>query len=435
MNTFEIKPCGPVKGITEVPGSKSITNRALLLAALAEGRTKLTGVLDSEDTRIMGDALRQLGLDLEYDESARTITLIGCGGVFPNKKEEIYVGNSGTTARFLTAALALSDGQYRIYGKPRMHERPIGDLIDALNKLGADVRAENANGCPPVLISGTEKLAGAAEVSAEISSQFFSGILMAAGASSESVALLLSGTPVSVTYLEMTLAVMRSFGALAQVDSAFRTFTLPAGNRYRGIDYQIEPDASAASYIFALPAIVGGSKTITGLSAQSLQGDVRFVDALAEMGCEVLYEEDRITVSRPRLEDGTLAPLYGIDIDMNTISDTVQTLAVTAAFAEGPTTIKNVRHMRYKETDRIAAMTTELRKLGVKVDEFDDGLRVWGTSGRDLHGAQVETYDDHRMAMSLALAGLALPSVVIENPECTKKTWPNYFDDLAKAVE
>lgn len=434
MNTYEVKPCGPVRGITAAPGSKSITNRALLLAALAQGRSKLTGVLDSEDTRIMEDALRQLGLDLEYNESTGEIVLTGCGGIFPVKKGDLYVGNSGTTARFLTAALALSDGQYRIYGKQRMHERPIGDLIDALIQLGGDVRSENGNGCPPVLVRGQGKLYGSADVSANISSQFFSGVLMAAGASSEQVDLRLSGTPVSVTYLEMTLAVMRSFGVQVQTDEAFRSFVLPAGNGYKGIEYQIEPDASAASYLFALPAVCGGSKTVPGLNDHSLQGDVHFVDALAEMGCEVVYEEDRITVSRPVLEDGSLAPLYGIDIDMNTISDTVQTLAAVAVFAEGPTTISNVRHMRYKETDRIAAITAELRKLGAKVDEFDDGLRVWGSGGRGLHAAEIETYDDHRMAMSLALTGLAVPGIVIQNPECSKKTWPTFFDDLEKAV-
>ncbi len=431
MTTKAIKLGHPVEGTTLVPGSKSITNRALLIAALAEGTSVLEGVLDSEDTRIMRDALLQLGLNIHHEEQEARVTIEGVQGHFPKERADLYVGNSGTTARFLTAALALSEGRYRIYGKPRMHERPIGDLIKALNKLGPKVGSELRNDCPPVLIHGKGVLTGTVSINADISSQFISGLLMAAGASSQKVVLEMTGDPVSRPYIKMTLDVMKTFGVIVNVDPSFRVFTTGGGSGYHATNYLIEPDASAASYVFALPAILGGHKTIYGLSNNSLQGDVRFVDCLAEMGCTVLYEENSITVEGPHDENGEPIPLTGIDeVDMNTISDTVQTLAIVALFAQGPTLIRNVKHIRYKETDRIAAVVTELRKLGAEVDEFEDGLRIWGTEGRGLHGALINTYDDHRMAMSFALAGLRIPNVIIDNPECTQKTWPNYFCDM-----
>lgn len=435
MKTQEITPCGPISGEVRVPGSKSITNRALLIAALSKGESLLSGVLDSEDTKIMFEALRQLGLDLEWDKDQYQIRIQGQEGIFPHRDGEIYVGNSGTTARFLTAGLALSNGSYRLYGKPRMHQRPIADLIESLNLLGGDVRSENGDGCPPVLIRGTGSLHGTARVPANVSSQFFSGLLMAAGASKEKIDLEIDGDLVSRPYIEMTLAVMESFGVKVDVDSAFRHFSGFEKTNYQGIQYEVEPDASAASYIFAIPAIVGGRVSVVGLSKSCIQGDIRFVERLAQMGCHIYLEDDRITVERAVNSDGTLAPLRGIITDMNEISDTVQTLSVVALFANGPTEIRNVKHIRYKETDRISAVATELRKLGAIVDEFEDGLRIQGDHFHSLHGSLIETYDDHRMAMSLSLAGLKIPGVVIRDPDCTQKTWPAYFRDLQAAVD
>ncbi|MDO5580522.1 MAG: 3-phosphoshikimate 1-carboxyvinyltransferase [Planctomycetia bacterium] len=434
MTTRQISPCGPISGAVRVPGSKSITNRALLIAALAEGKSVLSGALDSEDTRIMFDALKQLGLQLDWDKENCRIQIEGLAGNFPNREGEIYVGNSGTTARFLTAGLALSNGSYRIYGKPRMHERPIADLIAALNLLGGNVRSENGSGCPPVLIRGTGSLHGTAQVPANVSSQFFSGLLMAAGASKDKIDLEIDGDLVSRPYIEMTLAVMESFGVKVDVDPAFQHFSGFEKTNYLGTGYEIEPDASAASYMFAIPAIVGGSVSVLGFSKSCIQGDIRFVERLAQMGCHVILEDDRITVERAVNPDGSLAPLRGIITDMNDISDTVQTLSVVALFANGTTEIRNVKHIRYKETDRISAAAAELRKLGATVDEFEDGLRIQGNRLDSLHGALIDTYDDHRMAMSLSLAGLRIPGVEIQNPDCTQKTWPNYFNDLEAAV-
>lgn len=424
----------PVHARACVPGSKSLTNRSLLIAALAEGTSVLTGSLDSEDTRIMFEALKQLGLKVEHDRQSGTMTIQGQGGIFPVKEAEIYVGNSGTTARFLTAALARSDGYYRIYGKPRMHERPIGDLVDALLELGADVVSEAKNEAPPLLIRGHRNLKGVACVSAGISSQYLSGLLMMSVGSPEPIVLNVDGELVSRPYIEMTLANMKTFGAEIQTDTAFRRFSGFERTRYISGMCAIEPDASAASYFFAIPAVVGGRITVPGLSRKSLQGDVGFVDCLAAMGCKVVWGENEITVERPVLANGQLAPLIGIDVDMNEISDTVQTLSVVALFAESPTRIRNVAHIRHKETDRIAAVVSQLRKFGAEVDEFDDGLLIRAHAGQKLAGATVETFDDHRMAMSFSLAGLVLPGTKIENPRCTEKTYPAFFDDLEKVI-
>jgi len=419
-DTIEIRPSGPVRGSIRPPGSKSITNRALVCAALAEGESTLVGALDSEDTRVMIEALRQLGLSVDHDRHARTIRVAGCGGRIPTSRADLYVANSGTTVRFLTAMVALGQGTFRLAGTPRMRQRPIQDLIDALGQLGADVRAESPTGCPPVVARSSGLPGGRAKVAGNISSQFLSGLLMAAPCAEHDVELVVEGELVSKPYVEMTLAVMRAFGVRVD-DHGLTRFVIPAGRCYQAKRYEIEPDASAASYFFAAAAITGGVVTVEGLSRNSLQGDVAFCDCLERMGCDVDYGADTITV--------TGRPLRGIEIDMNAISDTVQTLAAVALFAEEPTIVRNVAHIRHKETDRIAALAAELRKLGADVAEYDDGLRI--TPG-ELHGAQIDTYDDHRMAMSLALVGLSVPGVVIRDPGCTAKTYPQFFEDLAR---
>jgi len=418
-----------------VPGSKSLTNRALLLAALADGTSELTGVLDSEDARLMLESLQALGIEIDFDPDACRAVVKGRGGDFPVKSAELYVGNSGTTARFLTAALAFADGgEYRIDGKPRMRERPIGDLLTALSALGCDVVAEAGNDCPPLVIRGKRDVGGEIGIAANVSSQFLSGLLMAAPLAKRGVVVNIDGDLSSRPYVAMTLETMRAFGVAVESDAAFRRFSGFDSGAYRGRVYAIEPDASAASYFFALPAILGGEITIRGLSRRSLQGDVGFVDCLAQMGCDVRWDDDAITVERKTLADGTLAPLTGIDVDMNEISDVAQTLSVVALFADSPTRIRNVAHMRRKETDRVSAVATELRKFGVRVDEFEDGLQIWAGPDVELNGAKIATYDDHRMAMSFALAGLRIRGVEIEDPGCVAKTYPNFFADLEKAT-
>jgi 3-phosphoshikimate 1-carboxyvinyltransferase len=395
-----------------------LTNRALVAAALADGQSELRGALDSDDTRVMMECLRRLGIAIEHDPSAQTIRVAGCSGRLPATSADLFAANSGTTIRFLTALVALGHGTYRLDGSARMRERPIEDLLSALGQLGVDARSENGSGCPPVVVRAAGLRGGRAKVRGDISSQFLSGLLMAAPYAESAVDLEIEGTLVSQPYIRMTLAVMRSFGIDVDGDDLSQ-FHIPPG-RYGGRIYEIEPDASAASYFFAAAAIAGGRVTVLGLSRDSVQGDVAFCDCLAKMGCGVEFRSDGITI----IGGG----LRGIDVDMNAISDTVQTLAAVALFAEGPTTIRNVAHIRHKETDRIGNLAVELRKLGAEVEELSDGLRI---VPRPLHGAEIATYDDHRMAMSLSLAGLRVPGIVIQEPRCVEKTYPDFFRDLA----
>jgi 3-phosphoshikimate 1-carboxyvinyltransferase len=429
-DAIEIQPTGPLFGSIRPPGSKSITNRALVCAALAEGESILVGALDSEDTRVMIEALRHLGLTVDHDLAASTIRVLGSAGRLPASEAELYVANSGTPMRFLTAMVTCGQGTYRLDGTPRMRQRPIQDLLDALRQLGADVQSESENGCPPVLARAAGLPGGRATVAGDISSQFLSGLLMVAPSAARPVRLRVAGELVSKPYVEMTLAVMSAFGVNLEYEDRFSLifpsqerlaqFVVPAGQPYRACRYEIEPDASAASYFFAAAAVTGGRVTVEGLTRHSIQGDVGFCDCLERMGCYVRYGPDAITVVGRK-------PLRGIEANMNAISDTVQTLGAVALFAEGPTTVTGVAHIRYKESDRIHALATELRKLGAEVEERPDGLTILP---RPLRPAQIETYDDHRMAMSLAVVGLTSPGVVIRDPDCTAKTYPGFFNDL-----
>ncbi|MHB0958949.1 MAG: 3-phosphoshikimate 1-carboxyvinyltransferase [Pirellulaceae bacterium] len=415
-----IRPMGPIQATIRPPGSKSITNRALICAAMAEGPSTLEGVLDSEDTRVMYQALAALGIPVQWHVSERTITVTGSAGRWPCCQADLFVANSGTTMRFLTAMLATRAGRYRLTGVARMHARPIGDLLHALRQLGATVESEAQNECPPVRISGEGLPGGTASIRGNISSQFLSGLLLAAPYAQRPVHLLVDGPLVSQPYVHMTLGVMEAFGAGVRVtDQTLQRFDIDAPTRYRGCEYRIEPDASAASYFWAAAAITGGTVGVSGLGPQSLQGDVAFCDCLERMGCLVTRTPGQITVAG--------RPVRGITVDMNAISDTVQTLAAVALFAPEPTTITGVAHIRHKETDRIGDLARELRKLGAHVEELPDGLRITPAS---LHGALIATYQDHRMAMSLALVGLRLEGVQIENPQCTEKTYPDFFRDL-----
>jgi 3-phosphoshikimate 1-carboxyvinyltransferase len=427
IDTIELNPVsGPVRGRIRPPGSKSITNRALICAALADGASTLRGALASEDTEVMIQSLQLLGISIEQESAASVLRVRGSKGEIPAKEAELYIANSGTSVRFLTALLALGHGRFRLDGTPRMCERPIEDLLDGLAQLGVRAESELKSGCPPIVVHAAGLPGGRAKIRGDVSSQFLSGLLMAAPYAARPVELFVDGPLVSQPYVQLTLAVMRAFGIVAQSEDLAH-LTVPRGH-YRGRIYDIEPDATAASYFFAAAAITGGRVTVEGLSRESFQGDVEFCDCLAKMGCQVTGDSDSITVSGPSGQER----LRGIDVDMNAISDTVQTLSAVALFADGPTTIRGVAHIRHKETDRIGNLAIELRKLGATVDELSDGLRI--TSG-SLHGARIETYRDHRMAMSLALTGLRVPGVVILDPGCTEKTYPQFFDDLKNLVE
>jgi 3-phosphoshikimate 1-carboxyvinyltransferase len=423
-DSIEIMPVsGPLDARIRPPGSKSITNRALVCAALAEGDSELRGALDSEDTRVMIAALGELGIQIESADAGRTLNVAGCDGQIPAHRADLFVANSGTTMRFLTALAALGNGDYRLDGIARMRERPIGDLIEALEALGATIQCKEATGCPPLIVRGHGLHGGQAEIKGNVSSQFLSALMMAAPYAEAPVELGIVGGLVSAPYVSITQRVMKSFGGEAIAAESYGWISIANDRRYRGQRYEIEPDASAASYFFAAAAIAGGRVTVEGLSRHSLQGDIAFCECLKAMGARVTYESNSITVEGDWLK--------GIDVDMNAISDTVQTLAVTALFADGPTRIRNVGHIRHKETDRLAATAAELRKLGAAVEEMDDGLAI---IPGPLQGAEIDTYNDHRMAMSFALAGLKTAKVVIRDPGCVEKTYPAFFADLRRAT-
>ena len=420
--TLECWKTPPSNARIRPPGSKSLTNRALIIAALADGPSTLTGVLDSDDTRVMVDSLQKLGIAVNHFPNSATIQVEGCRNKIPVREANLFVGNSGTSLRFLTAMVATGLGTYRLDGSPRMRQRPIADLLQSLNGLGSDAISDLGTGCPPVTVNANGLDGGIAIVKGDVSSQFLSGLLMALPYARETTSVEVDGALVSLPYVTMTMNVMEAFGVSVDNRKNRRFDVRPA--RYQGRTYAIEPDASAASYFFALAAITGGSVTVEGLGSRSVQGDMGFVDVLEHMGCKVEKKGDATTV--------TGAPLRGVDVDMNAISDTVMTLGVVALFASGFTRIRNIGHIRHKETDRITALANELRKLGATVDEQPDGLLILPPVGGKLFPATIATYDDHRMAMSFALAGVKAGGVTILEPGCVAKTYPGFWDDLAK---
>lgn len=418
-----VPTAAPVDADVQLPGSKSYTNRALLLAALAEGPSTLRSALFSDDTHYMAAALLAVGIEVTAEEAEETFRVLGEGGRIPAARAELFVGNSGTSARFLTAAVALGHGTYVIDGVERMRARPIAPLLAALTQLGVGARALHDNGCPPVEVRSTGLRGGTARMRGDTSSQYVSALLMVGPLTPQGLTLEVEGDLVSKPYIDLTADSMRAFGA-SMTNEGYRRFRVPGGQRYQGRDYIVEPDASAASYFFALAAATGGRVRVAHLGAGSAQGDVAFVDALEQMGCEVSRGEASIEVRGPER-------LRGIDVDMNAISDTVPTLAAIAPLAEGPVAIRRVGHIRHKETDRIAAVVAELRKLGVRVDEEPDGLVIHPGPTRP---ARIETYDDHRMAMSFAILGSVVPGVTVANPACVAKTFPAFFDTLQRAL-
>ena len=419
--TYQVKQVtAPVQGTVKPPGSKSITNRALIIAALAEGTTHLSGVLDCQDTQVMIQSLNRLGINVKHDPARCTVEVKGCAGKIPQTSASLWLENSGTSIRFLTALCATGEGKFILDGNPRMRERPIQDLVEALKLLGVDVACENDTGCPPVRVSANGLSGGETSISGNVSSQYLSALLMIAPAAQKPVIITILDKMVSKPYLEITLGVMAQFGVT--IDRAKPSVWKIQPQTYqRSAIYEIEPDASAASYFFAAAAITGGRVTVEGLNQDALQGDINFIRVLEDMGCQIERGRDSVTVQG--------GPLKGIDVDMNDISDTAQTLAAVAVFAEGPTCIRNVGHIRHKETDRIAAVATELKRMGIQVEETEDSVTIYPG---EIQPATIETYDDHRMAMSFALIGLKVPGIVINDPDCTIKTYPHFFTDLEK---
>lgn len=415
----------PLRATVRVPGSKSLTNRALIIAALADGVTTIHNALESDDSAWCVESLQRLGFAISHPPSA--ISVQGLGGHIPSSRAELFVGNAGTAARFLTAMLTLGHGDYIVDGDARMRERPIGDLVDALTQLGANIAPLNlqspiSNLCLPLKIIASGLCGGSAVISGEVSSQFLSGLLIAAPYAQSPVEIILKSDLNSKPYVDMTIAVMKDFGVRVEREAYARFLIAPQCYKAQP-EFMIESDASAASYFFAAPAILGGTVRVENVSRQSKQGDIAFLDVLQKMGCEVKEENNSVVV-----ETLHATSLCGIDIDMRDIPDTAQTLAAIAPFASSPTTIRGIASARVKETDRVAAMCTELRRVGVTVEEYPDGLKIYPCE--NIKPAMVRTYNDHRMAMAFSLIGLRVEGITIENPSCVSKTFPNYFETL-----
>lgn len=425
MPDVTVQPSGPIDADVHLPGSKSLTNRALVIAALADGQSRLEHALFAEDTRVMMAALADLGFGVRAEEAAEAIVVDGLGGRVPAKEAEINAAASGTTMRFLTAMLTVGRGRYRLSGTRRMHQRPIGDLLEALNALGATVVSEAGGGCPPVRIEAAGLAGGPCRIRGEISSQFLSAVLMAAPYAGRDVRIEVAGELVSRPYVEMTCRTMEAFEVEVERSSSLERFFLRGGQAYSSRQYGIEPDASAAAYFWAAAAAAGGRVKVLGLSAGSVQGDARFVDVLERMGCTVRRGADFLEVRRP-----VGAPLRGVAVDLNAMPDVAQTLAALALVAEGETVIGNVGSLRVKETDRLAALEAELRRCGAAVETWKDGLAI--RPPQHIQPAAIETYDDHRMAMSFAVLGLAAEGITIRDAACVNKTFPDFFERLGR---
>ncbi len=428
MEFLELPPARLAAGTVRLPGSKSLSNRYLLLAALAHGETRIRGLLEADDVERMLEALTALGIVWRREESG-DLLVRGSGGAFPARQAELFLGNAGTAFRPLTAALALSGGHYRLSGVPRMHERPIGDLVDALRQIGADIRYLGEEGFPPLEIRPAAlRHVGRVTVRGEASSQFLTALLMALPLTGAATTVKVAGELISKPYIDITLSLMARFG-VAVARQGWQAFEVPAAAGYRSPgEVSIEGDASAASYFLAAGAVGGGPVRVLGAGRDSIQGDVRFAEALAAMGARIEMGADWIEARAP-LHGG----LKAVTLDGNAIPDAAMTLAVVALFAEGTTRLDNIASWRVKETDRIAAMSTELRKLGATVEEGSDWIAV--TPGPSLApGAAIDTYDDHRMAMSFSLACLGGVALRINDPKCVNKTFPEYFQEFARLV-
>ena len=419
---IEIQPIRkPIDATIEIPGSKSYTNRALLVAAMARGASILTGALFSDDTHYMSTSLRKLGVGINADEKRATFDVRGNGGNIPVSSAELYIGNSGTTSRSLTAYLSLGHGKYVVDGdEPMRRSRPISDLLDALRQIGVSARSQFDNGHLPIIVDANGLEGGKTRLDVSKSSQFLTALLLIAPCAKNGMEIEVIGKR-EMPYIDITLAVMEAFDVRV-VNEDYRYFRVEGGQQYQPRTYNVEPDASNASYFFAAAAITSGRVTVKHLHLDSAQGDIQFVHVLEQMGCQVTVSNMGITVTGPR-------QLKGVDVDMRAISDTSLTLAALAPFADSKVTIRNIEHTRWQETDRIHAMVTELRKLGVPVVEHQDGLEISPTS---ITSAAIDTYEDHRMAIAFSLVGLKANGIRINDPECVSKTFPHYFDVLEK---
>ena len=417
MDKLLLNKVNQINGEVNLPGSKSISNRALLMSALGTGNITLTNLLESNDVNRMCEALQKLGLDLTRDLDARTANLTGCGGPLPNGDFDLYLENAGTAVRSMTAAICLSHGKYRIDGNTRMRERPIKHLTDALIPLGADISFEMAPDCPPLNIKSKGLIGGNTKVDGSVSSQYLTALLISAPYAQNDVTIDIIGDLTSKPYIDMTINLMAKYGVEVE-NNNFENFFIKAGQKYVNPEtFFIEGDASSASYFLGAAAINGNAK-VTGCGKDSIQGEAGFASVMEKMGAEVTYGENHIEVR-------STGKLQGVDIDMNNMTDTGMTLAVVAMYAEGKTAIRNIYNWRVKETERIKAVATELRKAGAEVEEGYDYIVI--TPPEKIQKAEIETYDDHRMAMAFSLLSMGSDEITILDPGCTSKTFPTYF--------
>ena len=425
VDILRLDPCESAAGTVRLPGSKSIANRALLLAALAQGHTVLRNMLDSDDTRHMRQTLVDLGVSLTEQQHGDElqVAVTGIDGLFTSSPgQKLFLGNAGTAMRPLLAVLAFSDGEFSLTGEPRMYERPIGPLVDALNQLGADIEYLQDEGYPPLQVRGRRFAGSSVCIDGSLSSQYITALLMVLPFNTQPTHLTLTGELVSLPYIDLTLAMMAAFGVNVECISE-REYIIPAAQTYQSPgEFLIEGDASSATYFLAAGAIAGGPVRVEGVGLKSLQGDKAFAHVLQQMGATITWGDDFI--------ESRGGPLVGGSFDLNAIPDAAMTIATTALFANGPTEIKNIYNWRLKETDRLAAMATELRKVGAEVTEGEDYLRI--EPPKHVKPAQIATYQDHRMAMCFALVRFSQAGVSIEDPDCCSKTYPNFFTDFAK---
>ncbi|MCL1077733.1 3-phosphoshikimate 1-carboxyvinyltransferase [Parashewanella spongiae] len=421
MKQLRLDYISKIQGEINIPGSKSISNRALLLAALAKGTTRLTNLLDSDDIRYMLKALQALGVSYRLNEDKTICDVDGLGGVIDSEQlKTLYLGNAGTAMRPLCAALTLGVGTFELTGEPRMEERPIKDLVDSLSQLGANIEYQKNEGFPPVKINANSLEGGEVSISGSLSSQFLTALLMAAPLAKSTVEIKVTGELVSKPYIDITLELMKRFGVNV-VNDNYQNFSIITGQKYvTPGEFLVEGDASSASYFLAAAAINGGSIKVTGVGRLSIQGDTAFADVLEKMGAKIQWGDDYIISS--------VGKLNSIDLDLNHIPDAAMTIATTALFASGTTKISNIYNWRIKETDRLAAMATELKKVGAEVTEGHDYIEI--TPPAEIKHAEIDTYNDHRMAMCFSLLSFSHAGITINDPECTAKTFPSYFEQL-----
>ncbi|PMG78213.1 3-phosphoshikimate 1-carboxyvinyltransferase [Shewanella sp. 10N.286.51.B7] len=426
MKQLRLEPVNKVNGVVNIPGSKSISNRALLLATLAKGKTTLTNLLDSDDIRYMLASLKQLGVEYQLSENNTVCELEGLGKpLSAQQAQTLFLGNAGTAMRPLCAALTLGSGEFTLTGEPRMEERPIGDLVDSLRQLGANITYLKNDGFPPLTINADGLNGGEVEIAGDLSSQFLTALLMVAPLTKDTVNINIKGELVSKPYIDITIALMAQFG-VEVINHDYRRFEIQTGQQYVSPGkVLVEGDASSASYFLAAGAIQGGEVKVTGVGKLSIQGDVKFADVLEKMGADIEWGDDYIIARQ--------AKLTAVDLDMNHIPDAAMTIATAALFAEGTTRIRNIYNWRIKETDRLSAMATELRKVGATVEEGHDFIAV--TPPAKLNTAAIDTYNDHRMAMCFSMLAFADCGITINDPDCTSKTFPTYFAEFARLAQ